>query len=114
MQLKEQCNLDLSPWLDQFRNPSLVKHFYCNMSMANVVDKKGKLVRNECITSVRGKHITIYADIINSPLFIENPPPMPHIKYDKERFFKILRPGERYVGELKFSPVDMPPIHRVL
>ena len=82
--------------------------------MANVVDKKGKLLEDKCITSVRNKPITVSADVINSLLFIENPPSVPDIRYDKEKFFKTLVPHKTYRGVLKLSPNDMSPAYRAL
>ncbi|KAI9085364.1 hypothetical protein K1719_032741 [Acacia pycnantha] len=67
VKLKDEYNLDLSPWLKSFENllaigtsysPTIVKTFYFNMTIANHLDDNGDLVEERIVTYVRVKGIS--------------------------------------------------------
>ncbi|KAI9125907.1 hypothetical protein K1719_003325 [Acacia pycnantha] len=123
-QLKEECNLDLTPWLKQFEplisirasySSSLVKAFYHCLKSDNLLDNDRKLVEERITTTIRGKKITLTAAYLNSLLQIQNPPPVASLNYTDRQIFSLLKPDEPIPGALEilnFTPVSTPPKQR--
>ena len=124
--LKEDCNLDLSPWLKQFESlisikaaysPKLVKVFYFHMQSDNLVDEDGNLVEERITTKVRGQKITISPSYLNSILQIPHPPSPSDYRFDQPTTFALLRPNEPVpegLEILNFTPASMPPRNRAI
>ena len=124
--LKRDCNLDLTPWFDQFKNflsikvpysPLAVRTFFYNMSVYNIMDKDDNVAEEQIITSLRGKKITITVNSLNSLLGISNPPPPAEIHYSNEDIYQLLMPDQPLpepLGKLSLKPIEMSPTKRAL
>ena len=73
------------------------------MRIAGERDEDNNIIEEVLEIIVRGKTISLTANLINSYMGIENAPIGPFKEFSEPEIFKILKPGEE-LGSLTFSP----------